>query len=85
MMWDMGPQDEFAEFDTDESTFDAMMAHAEPAEIVARRTVTLSQEPVWSMSIAVTSASSSNWTDVSDGPPRLPAGHQHRPDPLVAS
>src|SRR5689334_18223345 len=29
------PEDEFAEFETNEATFDAMMAEAEPAELVA--------------------------------------------------
>lgn len=38
-------EDEFAEFETDEATFDAMMAEAEPAELVpppARVTTVLS-------------------------------------------
>jgi hypothetical protein len=33
----MPGSDEFAEFDTDEATFDAMMRAAEPAELVAGR------------------------------------------------
>jgi hypothetical protein len=38
-------EDEFAEFETDEATFDAMMAQAQPAEIVASRpTVTVAQD-----------------------------------------
>jgi hypothetical protein len=41
----MPDSDEFAEFETDEATFDAMMAEAEPAELVpppARITTVLS-------------------------------------------
>jgi hypothetical protein len=33
-------EDEFAEFETDEATFDAMMAEAEPAELVPAPTPT---------------------------------------------
>jgi hypothetical protein len=42
----MRADDEFSEFDTDEATFDAMMAEAEPAELVHSRpstTVTVEQ------------------------------------------
>lgn len=41
----MPDSDEFAEFDTDEATFDAMLARAEPAEIVAaQQTVIVEQD-----------------------------------------
>ena len=33
----MADSDEFAEFDTDEASFDAMMREAEPAELTDRR------------------------------------------------
>lgn len=34
-------EDEFAEFETDEATFDAMMAEAEPAELVPAPVTTM--------------------------------------------
>ena len=49
-------EDEFAEFDTDEATFDAMMAAAEPAELaqaalVATVTIRQSDDAVFTLQV----------------------------------
>lgn len=55
MMGKMTREDEFAEFETDEASFDVMMARGEPAEIVsvpARSTVVVSRAG-WSATVTM--------------------------------
>jgi hypothetical protein len=89
-------EDEFAEFDTNEATFDAMMAEAEPVELVPappRTTVTIEQagEATFKLTVprggllwAGTSTLALNGESVAHGPGRLPAHHHRPPDPRAA-
>lgn len=85
--------DEFAEFKTDEATFDAMMAEAEPAEIVSAspHTVRVEQSDgsvfvlhvpaggLFSVGAAISAAAE---LAVAHGPGRL--GVHHLPAPAAA-
>ncbi len=69
--------DEFAEFETDDATFDAMMARGEPAEIVAaaHRSVVVTTFNNVFLS-AGNSLTGVNGTTISESPARLPAVRQ---------
>ena len=88
--------DEFAEFDTDEATFDAMMEAAEPAELAdsaARTTATVAQgnaDASFTISaprssfFTIGSSTRSNASSFSSGPPRLPTVRKHRREEQLA-
>ena len=86
MMRSMPTSDEFAEFETDDATFDAMLARGEPAEIVAAPArsfrITISDNAFISIGTSLTSV---NGTTISEGPARLPAVQQRLPRESLAS
>ena len=89
--------DEFAEFDTDEATFDAMMAEARPAELVPghpRSTFTIKQAGDATFTFTVsslaslsveTATSASNGGALVHGPGKLSAHRLRAPGKALAS
>lgn len=89
----MPDSDEFAEFETDEATFDAMMAEAEPAELVpppARMTTVLSPARdvvtfAHGLPVTIGVATSADAGEIQQGPIRALPIRQDRYAERVAS